>query len=88
MYRPVSSTCPLVVHVHGGSSPLYADDLRGLAPALLVVPTQDAVADHGRRYAERLRAAGTSVRLTEYPGAKHGSSPCRAWSREPRPRGW
>ncbi|OLZ65539.1 alpha/beta hydrolase [Streptomyces sp. IMTB 2501] len=52
-------------------SPLYADDLNGLAPALLVVPTQDAVADHGRRYAERLRAAGTFVRLTEYPGAKH-----------------
>ncbi|MFG3115581.1 alpha/beta hydrolase [Streptomyces sp. NPDC048197] len=52
-------------------SPLYADDLSGLAPALVVVPTQDAVADHGRRYAERLRAAGTSVRLSEYPGAKH-----------------
>ncbi|AJC60963.1 alpha/beta hydrolase [Streptomyces sp. 769] len=52
-------------------SPLYADDLSGLAPALLVVPTQDAVADHGRRYAERLRVAGTSVRLTEYPGARH-----------------
>ncbi|GLY66640.1 alpha/beta hydrolase [Amycolatopsis taiwanensis] len=52
-------------------SPLYADDLTGLAPALLVVPTQDALADHGRRYAERLRAAGTSVRLTEYPGARH-----------------
>ncbi|MCX4831537.1 alpha/beta hydrolase [Streptomyces sp. NBC_01016] len=52
-------------------SPLYADDLGGLAPALVVVPTQDAVADHGRRYAERLREAGTPVRLTEYPGAKH-----------------
>lgn len=52
-------------------SPLYADDLSGLAPALVVVPTQDALADHGRSYAERLRAAGTSVRLTEYPGARH-----------------
>ncbi|MFJ2770886.1 alpha/beta hydrolase [Streptomyces sp. NPDC087300] len=52
-------------------SPLYAEDLGGLAPALVVVPTQDALADHGRRYAERLRAAGTPVRLTEYPGAKH-----------------
>lgn len=52
-------------------SPLYADDLSRLTPALMVVPTQDAVADHGRRYAERLRAAGTSVRLSEYPGAKH-----------------
>ncbi|WP_406134878.1 alpha/beta hydrolase [Streptomyces sp. NBC_01089] len=52
-------------------SPLHADDLSGLAPALVVVPTQDAVADHGRRYAQRLRAAGTPVRLSEYPGAKH-----------------
>ncbi|MGW9043198.1 alpha/beta hydrolase [Streptomyces lydicus] len=55
----------------GAVSPLYADNLSGLAPALVVVPTQDAVADHGRRYAERLQAAGTSVRLTEYPGAQH-----------------
>ena len=52
-------------------SPLYADDLSGLAPALVVVPTRDALADHGRRYAERLRAAGTPVRLSEYPGAQH-----------------
>lgn len=52
-------------------SPLYADDLSGLAPALVVVPTQDAVADHGRRYAAQLREAGTSVRLSEYPGARH-----------------
>ncbi|OIK06028.1 alpha/beta hydrolase [Streptomyces monashensis] len=52
-------------------SPLYADDVSELAPALVVVPTQDAVADHGRRYAERLRVAGTPVRLSEYPGAKH-----------------
>ncbi|MGW2156835.1 alpha/beta hydrolase [Nonomuraea sp. NPDC001699] len=52
-------------------SPLYAEDLSGLAPALLVVPTQDAVADHGRRYAERLWSAGASVQVTEYPGARH-----------------
>lgn len=52
-------------------SPVYADDLSGLAPTLVVLPTRDAVADHGRRYAERLREAGTSVRLTEYPGARH-----------------
>lgn len=52
-------------------SPLYADDLSGLAPALVVVPTLDPVADHGRCYAERLRAAGTPARLTEYPGATH-----------------
>ncbi|MBC3984138.1 alpha/beta hydrolase [Streptomyces sp. AC536] len=52
-------------------SPLHAGDLSGLAPALVVVPTQDALADHGRRYAERLSQAGNPVRLTEYPEAKH-----------------
>ncbi|MBF9067154.1 alpha/beta hydrolase [Streptacidiphilus fuscans] len=52
-------------------SPLYAGNLGGLAPALVVVPTQDALADHGRRFAERLRACGTPVQLTEYPGARH-----------------
>ncbi|MER7618889.1 alpha/beta hydrolase [Nonomuraea wenchangensis] len=52
-------------------SPLHADELGGLAPALVVVPTEDPVADHGRRYAERLRAAGTPARLTEYAGAGH-----------------
>ncbi|ONH31690.1 alpha/beta hydrolase [Pseudofrankia asymbiotica] len=52
-------------------SPLYADSLDGLAPALVVVPTHDPLADQGRQYAERLRAAGTSARLSEYPGAGH-----------------
>ena len=52
-------------------SPLYADDLSGLAPALVVVPTLDPLADHGRTYAERLREAGTPARLTEHPGATH-----------------
>ncbi|MEU4250504.1 alpha/beta hydrolase [Amycolatopsis sp. NPDC026612] len=52
-------------------SPLHAGDPGGLAPALVVVPTHDPVADHGRRYAERLDAAGTPVRLAEYPGAGH-----------------
>jgi acetyl esterase len=52
-------------------SPLYADNLSGLAPALIVVPTLDPVADHGRTYAARLREAGTPTELTEHPGAGH-----------------
>ncbi|GAA5020899.1 alpha/beta hydrolase [Streptomyces siamensis] len=52
-------------------SPLYADDLTGLAPSLVVVPTHDPIADHGRRYAERLQTAGSSVRLSELPGVGH-----------------
>lgn len=35
------------------------------------MPTLDPVADHGRAYAERLRAAGTPVELSEHPGAGH-----------------
>ncbi|WP_257033247.1 alpha/beta hydrolase [Streptomyces sp. 1331.2] len=52
-------------------SPLHADQLAGLAPALVVVPTHDPLADHGRRYAERLRAAGTPARLAEFPETTH-----------------
>ncbi|MBM0231101.1 alpha/beta hydrolase [Micromonospora sp. STR1_7] len=52
-------------------SPLYAEDLSRLAPALVVVPTLDPVADHGRAYAQRLREAGTSAQLAEHPGATH-----------------
>jgi acetyl esterase len=52
-------------------SPVYADDLGALAPALVVVPTFDPMADHGRRYAQRLQEAGTPARVTEYPGATH-----------------
>ncbi|MEU8399540.1 alpha/beta hydrolase [Nonomuraea sp. NPDC048892] len=52
-------------------SPLHAGDLGGLAPALVVVPAEDPLADHGRAYAEKLSAAGSSVRLTEHPGTGH-----------------
>ncbi|MDS0138929.1 MULTISPECIES: alpha/beta hydrolase [unclassified Amycolatopsis] len=51
-------------------SPMQAE-LGDLAPALVVVPTHDPLADHGRRYAERLEKAGTTVRLSEYAGAGH-----------------
>jgi acetyl esterase len=52
-------------------SPLYADDLSGLPPALIVVPVLDPVADHGRTYYDQLRKAGTSAELVEIPGAGH-----------------
>jgi acetyl esterase len=52
-------------------SPLYVDDLSGLAPVLLVVPTLDPLADQARAYANRLREAGTPARLSEYPRAGH-----------------
>ncbi|WP_306215547.1 alpha/beta hydrolase [Actinoplanes sp. RD1] len=52
-------------------SPRYAGDLSGLAPALVVVPVLDPLADHGRTYATALRAAGTPAVLAEHPGAPH-----------------
>ena len=66
-------------------SPLQADDLSGLAPALVVVPTIDPVADHGRCYAERLREAGTPARITEYPGATHAFLSMPGVVRQARP---
>ncbi|MFI7066078.1 alpha/beta hydrolase [Kribbella sp. NPDC050124] len=52
-------------------SPVYADDLTGLPPALVVVPTADPLADHGRTYVDRLREAGTPAQLAEHAGAGH-----------------
>jgi acetyl esterase len=54
-----------------GVSPLLVDSLAGLPPALVVTAGLDPLADHGRRYADRLREDGTDVRLTCYPRATH-----------------
>ncbi|UXA19733.1 alpha/beta hydrolase [Mycobacterium sp. SMC-4] len=53
-------------------SPLLADDLSGLAPALLVTAGFDPLRDEGRLYAEALRVAGTPVDLREYGSLVHG----------------
>jgi acetyl esterase len=52
-------------------SPLKFGNLAGLPPALVVTGALDPAADHGRRYVERLRAAGTDARLICYPRAVH-----------------
>jgi acetyl esterase len=53
-------------------SPIKFDNLAGLPPALVIIGGLDPAADHGSRYAERLRADGTETRLTSYPKAIHG----------------
>jgi acetyl esterase len=53
-------------------SPLLAEDLSNLAPALVQTAELDPIRDDGRRYAAALRAAGNDVRFTEYVGAPHG----------------
>jgi acetyl esterase/lipase len=51
-------------------SPLYAD-LRGLPPTMLMTGSEEVLLSDAIRMADRLRAAGTPVRLEIWPGMMH-----------------
>jgi acetyl esterase len=54
------------------ASPLLADDLSGLPPAVIATAEYDPLADEGARYAERLRAAGVPVTYLAGQSLVHG----------------
>ena len=53
-------------------SPLFTDDLAGVAPATVFTAEFDPLRDEGARYAERLGEAGVETEYRCYPGMIHG----------------
>jgi acetyl esterase len=53
-------------------SPLLADDLSSLPPAVVATAEYDPLSSEGARYAERLRAAGVPVTYLDGKGLVHG----------------
>jgi acetyl esterase len=55
------------------ASPLLAEDLSGLAPAIVVTAELDPVRDDGERYVARLHAAGVPAVGLRVLGHPHGT---------------
>jgi acetyl esterase len=53
-------------------SPLHADSLAGLPPAIVVTAEFDILRDEGLEYGRRLAAAGVPTTVLQYAGTVHG----------------
>ena len=54
------------------ASPLFADEVSDLPPALIITAQFDPLRDEGEAYGHRLQAAGVPVTISRYDGVVHG----------------